>query len=727
MLRPDREKRREEAGVRPADVLIDRLLVLVALVGLARGYSVLIDGTSWWSTVSLVVATVLLGSAVVRALRVPGAAAVAPLVGTVLGLVLLTWVFVPQTLAGVFPTSASAEGLWTLFDRAGVVIVEEKAPVGAGAPIVLLLTAAFGLLALNADVLLGLRRAVLPLGVLLVGVFVAPAVVVGETPSFGVFLLPAAAWIVLLWRHASPDGPRRWSTDASVPAVIVGASALIVAAALPPALPDITAVAKPWGSPPPEVFGRGINPMLQLGQNLRRNSDKVALTYTTDLPDAPYLSVSVLRDFTGKTWKPARERSTDRYEGDYGTGNFDVERTTTRIRIDELKTTMLPVPYPAVEVEGLKGQWNAQRVGALYSSRSSDTRNQTYTVTSLDKQPTAEQMHAITTDVGPSLEPYVDLPDDLPRSIAQAAQDVAGDAPDEYAQALALQSYFQDGSFVYSEEAPVEENYDGNSMDVIAKFLKAKSGYCVHYSSAMAVMARSLGIPARIVVGYAPGEVVSRDGGESVYKVTTDDLHAWPQLYFAGVGWVGFEPTPSVGAETDFSDPGDTAAEEAPEATPTPTPTPTPSDQQTEESTTEATATSTDAPPPWRAAVGVLVGALVLVAGPGLLRAGLRRRRLRRSGSVEEWWREVLATARDAGLDLPGTRTVREHAAQLQERVPQAGDAIGRLVSAVETSRYARPGEQLAATAEDARTVVDALLESASIGARAWPRSFVTR
>ncbi|RYJ04358.1 MAG: hypothetical protein EON52_16535, partial [Actinomycetales bacterium] len=164
--------------MRPADVLIDRLLVLVALVGLARGYSVLIDGTSWWATVSLVVATVLLASAVVRALGVPGAPAVAPLVSTVLGAALLAWVFVPQTLAGVLPTPASAQGLWSLLDRAGVVIMEEKAPVGAGAPIVLLLSAAFGLLALNADVLLGLRRAVLPLGVLLVGVFVAPAVVV---------------------------------------------------------------------------------------------------------------------------------------------------------------------------------------------------------------------------------------------------------------------------------------------------------------------------------------------------------------------------------------------------------------------------------------------------------------------------------------------------------------------------------------------------------------------
>ncbi|RYJ03655.1 MAG: hypothetical protein EON52_17505, partial [Actinomycetales bacterium] len=171
--------------MRPSDVVVDRLLVLVALVALARGYTVLIDGTSWWSTVSLVVATVLLTSAVVRALRVPWAAVVAPLVATVVAIALMAWVFVPQTLAGVVPTSASVRGIGTLLDRAGVVIMEEKAPVGAGAPIVLVLAAAFGLLALNADVLLALRRAVLPLGVLLVGVFVAPAVVVGETPSFG--------------------------------------------------------------------------------------------------------------------------------------------------------------------------------------------------------------------------------------------------------------------------------------------------------------------------------------------------------------------------------------------------------------------------------------------------------------------------------------------------------------------------------------------------------------
>lgn len=732
MLRPDRERRREERrqqAAAPAVLLAERGLAFVALAGLAGGYTVLVDGTSWWPTIGLIVAAMLGVAGGVRALRLPGVDVVAAVGSLGVGFVLLTWIFARTTLAGVVPTPSSLDRLWTLLDRAGVVIMEEKAPVAAGAPVVLVLALAFCLLALVADLLLTWRRGVLPFGLLLVAVLVAPAVVVGETPSFGTFLLPAAAWLALLWLRPSPDGaPRRLTPDAVVPAVLVGVGALVVAAVLPPSLPDVTAVAKPWGSPPPQVFGRGINPMLQLGQNLRRNSDTVALQYTTS-GDAPYLSVAVLRDFTGKTWKPAEPRLGEPIETQQTSVEIDVEQQTTRIRIDALKSSMLPVPYPAVDVQGLDGSWTWQRVGALLSSRSSDTRNQTYTVTSLDRQPTAEQMHAVQTEVGPSLEPYVQLPDDLPQSIAETAQQVAGGEPDEYAQALALQAYFQDGSFRYSEEAPVAEDYDGNGMAVVAEFLKKKAGYCVHFSSAMAVMARSLGIPSRIVVGYAPGQVVSNDdAGRRVYQVTTDDLHAWPQLYFSDVGWVSFEPTPGIGEQTRFDGSTDPSAGPTPDTTgATPTPTPTPSSRATQESTATPQASDAAAPAPWRAGLGVLAGGLVLLAGPALLRAALRRRRLRSDGSVEEWWREVVATARDVGVPVAETLTVRETAGVLHERVGDAADRLDRLVDGVERSRYARPGAHGTASSDDARAVVEALLASGSRRSRAWPRSLVKR
>ena len=139
----------------------------------------------------------------------------------------------------------------------------------------------------------------------------------------------------------------------------------------------------------------------------------------------------------------------------------------------------------------------------------------------------------------------------MPEIISQTAIEVAGAAGTPYDQALALQSYLRAAPFAYSEDAPVADGFDGSGLDALAVFLQEKVGYCVHYASAMAVMARTLGIPSRIAVGFQPGDLQLVDG-RSVYTVSSDDLHAWPELYFDGVGWLRFEPTPGRGSVPDY-------------------------------------------------------------------------------------------------------------------------------------------------------------------------------
>src|SRR5205085_11545296 len=70
---------------------------------------------------------------------------------------------------------------------------------------------------------------------------------------------------------------------------------------------------------------------------------------------------------------------------------------------------------------------------------------------------------------------------------------------------------------------------------------KARSGVCVQYAWAMTVLARLVGVPARIAAGYTAGSKISPNH----YQVSTKDDHAWPELYFQGYGWVRFEPTPA--------------------------------------------------------------------------------------------------------------------------------------------------------------------------------------
>ena len=104
----------------------------------------------------------------------------------------------------------------------------------------------------------------------------------------------------------------------------------------------------------------------------------------------------------------------------------------------------------------------------------------------------------------------------------------------------------------------------------MASFLDVKSGYCVHYASAFALMARTLDMPSRIVVGYLPGVNTSTVvDGQNVRSVLSGQLHSWPEVYFDGIGWVAFEPTNSLGTATRFGSATDAAQDDA--AGPTPT------------------------------------------------------------------------------------------------------------------------------------------------------------
>ena len=129
------------------------------------------------------------------------------------------------------------------------------------------------------------------------------------------------------------------------------------------------------------------------------------------------------------------------------------------------------------------------------------------------------------------------------RPIADRYAAEVGSEPDAYEQALALQTWFRTG-FRYSLDVP-----PGHSTNALAEFLDpegSRSGYCEQFAGAYAALARSLGLPARVAVGFTPGE--EDEDAPGTYVVTGRNAHAWPEVYFAGVGWVPFEPTPGRGA-----------------------------------------------------------------------------------------------------------------------------------------------------------------------------------
>ncbi len=190
-------------------------------------------------------------------------------------------------------------------------------------------------------------------------------------------------------------------------------------------------------------------------------------------------------------------------------------------------TTGLPIRFDQETIVSWRGLNDLARVrgeGNVYKATSRLT-----TATPDELRQTA------VTDVPPALlMRYTALPDDVPARVAALAQEVAGGYAHSYDQARALEQFLR--QYPYSLDVPLPPA----GHDPVDHFLfDLQTGYCDYYASSMVVMARTLGIPARLVIGYnaqPPDE-------NGVQRIRQIDGHSWVEVYFAGYGWVEFEPT----------------------------------------------------------------------------------------------------------------------------------------------------------------------------------------
>ena len=157
------------------------------------------------------------------------------------------------------------------------------------------------------------------------------------------------------------------------------------------------------------------------------------------------------------------------------------------------------------------------------------------------------------------------LPGDVRALVRSEAERITADARSDYHRALLLQDHFRlDGGFRYDLEVHSE------GIDSLEEFLfDVRAGYCQQFASAYAAMARSVGLPTRVAVGFTWGDWRPErgiDGAfvDGAYVVRGRHAHAWPEVYFAGTGWVRFEPTPGRGAPGDFAITGQVADQAGP-------------------------------------------------------------------------------------------------------------------------------------------------------------------
>ncbi|SFH71987.1 Transglutaminase-like superfamily protein [Pisciglobus halotolerans] len=303
-------------------------------------------------------------------------------------------------------------------------------------------------------------------------------------------------------------------------------------------------------------MGYGTNDQV-LGGPLRQNFDLVFKAYT-DHPH--YWRIASKDEHTGKGWQSSQRPATLEASLPF-TGLFphlETQGETTEIPI-ELAPSFAYLPYTYGTKEMDFQEQNAQaevtfqpETEQLTLVKPRENLNH-YLLKTLAAPLDLDSLDASSSEdlSADELAQYTQLPKDLPQRVQELALQLTSNDTTQVDKVLSLEAYLKkDGGFRYSlRDTPfVPEN-----QDYVDHFLfHSKVGYCDNFSTAFVVLARTLDIPTRWVKGFSPGEKVS-NSTEQYYQVTNANAHSWPEVYFSGVGWVPFEPTPSF-AQPDLSE-----------------------------------------------------------------------------------------------------------------------------------------------------------------------------
>lgn len=748
------------------------LLISFASLGAVMLASVSLSGVifggTWFTPVLVTVTTVLFFMALTRLARLPGV--FAPLAGILALGGSLIWQFFPgQSTLGFFPGPGFIGRLTILLGHAENTVVSQVAPVLPATGLFLVVCAGVGLIAILVDTLANTLRMPATSGLALLAILVVPAVVRINSVGVPAFIAAVVGFLLLLgcahWREARSESAASHELSGGhlSRGLTIGALALVVAVILPLVIPGFNSGAFPQGARV-NLWGTatGLNPIVTLGNDLRNPTGFGRIEYATNAEDPLYLRSVTLEDFSGQRWEPdqrlgERISGVDELGSDQQRDPSTGETTLTQISTDSFTSPWLLAPYAPVSVSGLDGQWSwdPQNLSVLATDGGS-TAQQDYLVRSTEPALTRERLQAIPPANPESVpEQFLALPEQTPGIIRDTTDSVIEGIENPYSQAIAIQSFLRGPSFVYSIDAPVDGGYDGNSLDVMARFLESKSGYCVHYAGTMAVMARLAGIPSRVAVGYSPGtptgEVFAgQDGVElTQFTVNSKDAHAWPELYFEGVGWVQFEPTPSRGVVPDYALSSVAPAAPTinddnlnPGAAPLIPSTATPTPEAEEEETAQAVRDSTER----SSALGIILGTVLVVLAltPLALRLSRTagRRRMAATGAdgvarATVAWAEAVEVATDFGHPTMPTDTPRtfENRLRLNASLDEpAAAALQRLRSSYEEEEYAELAgghSRARSNWDDVQTVTSALRSSASWAMRLkalfWPRSLWQR
>ena len=291
-------------------------------------------------------------------------------------------------------------------------------------------------------------------------------------------------------------------------------------------------------------------------------------------PSSVYFTLVTLEDYRNGQWSARRPEVFPLDEGSWQNEELaylgPTEQVEAAITIDGLAQDWLPAPYASVAVDATERKvFRVRRLDSTLNYRGAQTyRGMRYTVTAelpqLDRSAIAtaadgqlSRLFATAADAETVPMPVADLPTreledprytELPTidpRVTQKALEITANLDTDFDKGLALENWFRDpaSGFVYDVEVE-----PGHGQETLSTFLfdndtgnaSYRRGYCEQFATSMGVMARSLGIPTRVVLGFTPGRAI----GNSTVLVQDRNAHAWVELWIPSQGWVRFDPTP---------------------------------------------------------------------------------------------------------------------------------------------------------------------------------------
>ncbi len=517
------------------------------------------------------------------------------LVISLLGLMLyLNLVFERHfSLLAVIPTPTSLSRLWELAGAGMTDATRYAPPVQLYVPGLVLLTAGgIGLTAVMADLIAVRLRSTALAGLPLLVLFTVPITMkapsgVGTVIVFGLgaagYLAMLSAdgrerirvWgsLVSLWRSGPYDdaAARRRAAELepgpdtralAAAGRRVGLASVVLALSIPLIVPGLHA-SKLFSTGPGIGSSSGTNPALKLPDTLPQTLKDQAtppttvLTYTINpsVDQPPYLRDVVYDNLTSSGWEASDyatgESQATTLQAAQGLSNptlYQQVTVTVNVTSDGALTggsvpTFLAVPYPPHSVTTPPGTWLSDPELMVFS-QAADVPVTTYTATSYLVDPSPKQLNEAKPPPASLAAQDLELPASYAQDAAlrQIADRVTKGETTEYAKVNALVGWLLSKPFTYNAAASGFDTPAG----LLTFLTKTYAGVCVQYAYALTVLARLVGVPARLAGGFTGGRRTSAGH----YVVKTDDEHAWTEVYFSGFGWLQFDATPSGGDGT---------------------------------------------------------------------------------------------------------------------------------------------------------------------------------